>query len=151
MAASLKTQLENLGDKLPTVDTAHYVLLHKSEQGPIAFLLEKSEPPGEQATLRIDSIVQPEYTCHLYANRRKRLVPKTNRSRYRFRCRRPRSDVFLPANAQCPHKSKWIEIVGDLYPKLRAHDVSAWELVLGDLLDIGSTFSSRGSCSTGRG
>lgn len=150
MAQTLKTQLEALGKKLPTVDTAHYVLLQNSKQGPVAFLFEKCEPPGERPVLRVDSIVRPTYRSRVYATRRNQLKHRTYRTRYKFDYQRVRKNTQLPVNVQSP-KSRWIEIVDTLYTQLRNHDAEAWELVLGDLLDIRPTSRSAGPCSAGRG
>jgi hypothetical protein len=141
MTDTLKTQLETLGYKLPVINTDHYVLLHRSNYGPVAFLLEKRKPKDESSTFRMESVITPDYQTRLHINRENRMVPKAVRTRYKFHFRRPKSYVSMPLDAKCPKRSRWIKLDTDVYNRLRSHDSGAWELLLGDLLDIPSKFS----------
>jgi len=145
MADTLRNQLTELQNDLPIVDTSHYVLFQRTEQGPVAFLLERINPKDEKPALRMETVVQPEYQARLYVSRKNRLVHKASRTRYKFTFRKPRKNVTMPADAQCPKHSRMIKLVDSLYERLRAHDNSAWEELLGDLLDIPSSSSSRGN------
>jgi hypothetical protein len=151
MTDTLKTQLENLGSKLPVIKTDHYVLLLRDKKRPVAFLLEKLKPKGESATFRMESVIKPDYQTRLYTNRENRMVTKDVRTRCKFHFRRPRSHVSMPLDAKCPKRSRWIKLDTNLYDRLRAHDSGAWELLLGDLLDIPSKFTSGSRISTGKG
>ncbi len=151
MTDTLKTQLENLGSKLPVIKTDHYVLLHISGYGPVAFLLEKSKPKGETATFRMESVIQPEYQTRLHISRQKRMIPEAVRSRYRFHFRSLKKGFNMPADAKCPKRSRWIKLDDAQYNKLRTHNNEAWELLLGALLDLPSKLDSESLASGGTG
>jgi hypothetical protein len=151
MFDTLRNQLNKLGSKLPLVKTDHYMLLVRDEKRPVAFLLEKRKPKDEPATFRMESVVMPDYQTKLYTNKQNRMVTKNVRTRYKFHFRRPKSYVSMPVGAKQPKRSRLIKIDTNLYDRLRAHDSGAWELLLGDLLDIPSKFTSGSRISGGKG
>ena len=144
MSDTLRNQLNDLQNALPIVQTNHYVLLQRTDQGPVAFLLERTYPANSKPEFRMETVVQPEYQARLYVSRKNRLVHKASRTRFKFTFRKPRKNVTLPGDVKCPKQSKMIKLVDRLYDRLRAHDSNAWEEVLGDLLDIPSNTSSGG-------
>jgi hypothetical protein len=151
MTDTLKSQLDSLGTHLPVIKTDHYVLLHHSSYGPVAFLLEKRRPRDETATFRMESVIQPAYQTRLHISRQGRLIPEAVRTRSKFHYRRPRKSVLMPADVKCPKRSRWIKLHNEQYDQLRIHDNGAWELLLGDLLDIPSKFTSGPRSSVGNG
>ena len=102
-------------------------------------LRERGEPDNSKPVLRMETVVQPEYQVRLYNSRKNRLVHKASRTRFKFTFRKPRKNVTLPADSECPKQSRMIELADRLYERLRSHDNSAWEELLGDLLDVPST------------
>jgi len=146
MTETLKTQLENLGDRLPIVKSDHFVLLMRGRyydgHDASAFLLERRKPRGQAPSFHLQFEVKPEYQFRLSVNHKKKFDRKASRTRFRFDFRRPKNDFDLPARAQCPKGTRLIKLEEYLYTRLRAHDRAAWELLLGDLLDIPSSRTS---------
>ncbi len=142
MSETMKTQLENLGDKLPVVPTRHYVMFNRTADGPIAFLME--QVVGEKPVLKMEMSVKPVYSQYLVPNKGGSIKPVTKRKRYNFRFRDPRRKRNFPVKpGETPSCDKWLKVDDKLYTKLRAHDSDAWEDLLGFILDVPRT--DRGS------
>jgi len=142
MTETLKTQLEKLGNRLPIVKSAHFVLLMRGKardgHDASAFLLERRMPNGQEPSFHLQSAVKPEYQFRLSVDRKKKFDRRASRTRFRFNFRKPNTDFDLPSGAQCRKGARLIKLTDALYERLRAHDSAAWELMLGDLLDIPS-------------
>jgi len=144
MTETLADQLDKLGDQLPTVHSSHYALLQKNgNAGPVAFLFERRDPTDAPPSLRMESVVMPTFQALLHVSKKKRFVPTTRRVRYRFNYRHPRGSVILPVGAECPRNAKLVKIADELYERLRDHDNTAWEELLGAFLDVPCNAPSR--------
>lgn len=141
MSETMKTQLENLGDKLPIVPTRHYVMFNKTADGPIAFLME--QVAGEKPVLKMEMSVKPVFSQYLVPANGGSIKSVTKRKRYEFRFRDPRRKRNFPIKpGETPSCDKWMKVDDELYAKLRAHDSNAWEDLLGFILDVPSSHAT---------
>jgi hypothetical protein len=140
MSEDMKTQLENLGNKIPVVPTRHYVMFNNTADGPVAFLME--QVVGDNPLLKMEMSVKPVFSQYLVPSKGGSVKSVTKRKRYEFRFRDPRRKRNFPVKAgQTPSCDKWLRVDDGLYQKLRAHDSDAWEDLLGFILDVPSTNS----------
>lgn len=138
MSETMKTQLENLGDKLPIVPTRHYVMFNRTADGPIAYLME--QVVGEKPLLKMEMSVKPVFSQFIVPAKRGSVKNVTKRKRYEFRFHNPRRKRNFPVTpGETPSCDKWMKVDDDLYAKLKAHNSDAWEDLLGFILDVPST------------
>ena len=135
MSETMRTQLENLGDKLPVVPSRHYIMFNKTTDGPVAFLMEQLA--GDSPVLKMEMSVKPVFSQYIVPSKGGSVKAVTKRKRYHFKFRDPKRKRNFPVKpGETPSCDKWLKVDDDLYHKLRTHDSDAWEDVLGFILDV---------------